>query len=157
MLKQAKAKLTADRKKLNDELRHEREGRERAEGLLREFEKKLAAANARAARAEEGRTSALAELRWAMIVVGLLHGARLFAISWSHHTVSAGRRSVTGEYQQAEDTIQQLLRQLIAVKERAASVAPAGNAGRVASQGGGRMQQEEGVATGDEQVRGHSC
>jgi hypothetical protein len=39
---QAKAKLAADRKRLADELRGEREGRERAEGLLRKLEKQVA-------------------------------------------------------------------------------------------------------------------
>ena len=103
---QAAAKVKADRKRLTEQLRTEKDGRERAEGLLIRLEKQQEAAAAKAAAADQARLRAERDVQTLLL-----------------------------ELQQAEWTIQSLLRQIIQVKEEqsAASSGTTAAAGKAVS------------------------
>lgn len=61
---QAKAKVSADRKKLTDELRGEKEGRCRAEDIIKRMSKELEACTAARLRLEEAFARVMGELRY---------------------------------------------------------------------------------------------
>ncbi|KAF6254648.1 hypothetical protein COO60DRAFT_1703219 [Scenedesmus sp. NREL 46B-D3] len=87
-LEQAKATSASERKRLADDLRIERAGRQRAEELLVKQAKELESVTAAKGRLEDAFSRSMAELRYTRL-----------------------------EYQQSEQTIQQLLRELMLLRE----------------------------------------
>uniref|UniRef100_A0A383VY99 Uncharacterized protein n=1 Tax=Tetradesmus obliquus TaxID=3088 RepID=A0A383VY99_TETOB len=116
-LEQAKATSASERKRLGDELKIERAGRQRAEELLVKQAKELGSVSAAKGRLEEAFSRSMGELRYTRL-----------------------------EYQQSEETIQQLLRELMLLREIVNRVSALSSTAAASNGGGNIVDADTGSA-----------